>query len=417
MSTTLNIARQPIMDRDEQIIGYEFFYRDTYGDCSIDDSRHATASVLVNLLNQIGSASAFGDLTAFINTDGPLLLTDILRTLSKEKFVFELSASIKMSARIHEAVRYFHILGYRFALDNASFHPHYLDTFGPIFPYIEYAKFDVTQTDIEQFHNHPNPYSHMKLVAQKVEFYEIAEAYEQLGFEYFQGFYFAKAHLITAERIDPQYGEMMSLFSLLQQNAPIDEICASFKHQSILSLQFIQFLHSVHPEHLEGTLSLNEMIERFGTGALMQWLLLIIYSKSGAKALDEKNPYAVFAQERIDAMLFLLEIISPDSDEKLTEHARLIALLSLLEGVMNVPIQKIIDTLHPDNVIEDALITHTGLLGRIYAAVLKLEIGDINGAAILLKTYGITSEMLIHDHPALPAVCRITTLDPKKENG
>lgn len=417
MSTTLNIARQPVMDRNEQIIGYEFFYRDTYGECSIDDSRHATASVLVNLLNQIGSTSTFGDLTAFINTDGPLLLTDILRTLPKEKFVFELSESIKMSTRIHEAIRYFHALGYRFALDNASFHPHYLETFSPIFPYIEYAKFDVTQTDIEQFHNHPNPYSNMKRIAQKVEFYEIAEAYEQLGFEYFQGFYFAKAHLITTERIDPQYGDVMSLFSLLQQNASIDDICASFKQQSILSLQLIQFLRSVHPEHLEGILSIREMIERFGTSALMQWLMLIIYSKSGSKAMDEKNPYAVFAQERIDAMLFLLEKVSPEPDEKRMEHARLIALLSLLEGVMNVPIQKIIETLHPDNVIEDALITHTGVLGRIYAAVLKLEIGDINGAAILLKPYGITSEVLIQDHPAIPAVCKITTLDPKKENG
>lgn len=394
MSTTLKIARQPILNRSEQIIGYEFFYRDVYGECSIDDPRHATASVLVNLLNQLGSASAFGDSVAFINTDGPLLLTDILRTLPKDKFVFELSASIKMSARIHEAIRYFHALGYRFALDNASFHPHYFDTFSPIFPYIEYAKFDVTQTDIEQFHLNPNPYSKMKLIAQKVEFYEMAEAYEQLGFEYFQGFYFAKAHLITSQRIDPQYLDVMSLFSLLQHDAPIDQICESFKEQSILSLQLIQFLHSVHPEHLDGVLSMREMIERLGKDALMQWLLLIIYSKSGTKAMDEKNPHAVFAQDRIDAMLSLLEKVSPAPDEKLREHARLIALLSLLEGIMNVPIQSIIETLHPDNVIKDALITHTGILGRIYAAVLKLEARDVSGAAILLKPYNISVESL-----------------------
>lgn len=392
MNNTLNIARQPIMDRSEQIVGYEFFYRNAYGECSIDDPRHATASVLVNLLNQLGSASAFGDLTAFINTDGPLLLTDILRTLPKEKFVFELSASMKINARIHEAIRHFHSHGYRFALDNASFHPNYLESFGPIFPYIEYAKFDVTQTDIEQFGIHPNPYDSMKLVAQKIEFYEIAEAYEEIGFEYFQGFYFAKAHLITQQRIDPQYMDVMRLFSLLQHDASMDAICDSFKHQSILSLQLIQFLHSVYPEYLEGVLSMREMIERFGTSALMQWLLLIIYSKSGTKAMDDKNPHAVFAQKRIDAMLSLLERANPSPDEKLIEHARLIALFSLLEGIMNVPIQNIIETLHPDNVIKDALIAHTGMLGRIYAAVLKLERGEITGAAILLKPYGITPE-------------------------
>lgn len=390
----LTLARQPIMDRLERIIGYEFFYRDTYGECSIDDPRHATASVLVNLLNQIGSTSAFGDLIAFINTDGPLLLTDILRTLPKEKFVFELSETMKVNTRIYESIRHFHSLGYRFALDNASFHPSYLEHFGILFPYIEYAKFDVTQTDIEQFNLYPNPYGMMKLIAQKIEFYEMAEAYEEIGFEYFQGFYFAKAHLITQRRIDPQYMDVMRLFSLLQHNAPIDEICNSFKHQNILSLQLIQFLHSVYPEHLNGVLSVREMIEQFGTNALMQWLLLIIYSKSGTKAMDEKNPHAVFAQERVDTMLSLLQKTTPSPDEKLMEHARLIALLSLLEGIMNVPIQRIIETLHPDNVIEDALITHTGILGRIYAAVLKIESGDTNGAGILLKSYGITPEAI-----------------------
>jgi len=103
MHNTLHLARQPILNIEENIIGYEFFYRNTYGECVIDDPRHATASVLINLLNQIGSAYSFGETLAFINTDGPLLLTDILRTLPKEKFVFELSESMKFNARIYEA--------------------------------------------------------------------------------------------------------------------------------------------------------------------------------------------------------------------------------------------------------------------------------------------------------------------------
>jgi c-di-GMP phosphodiesterase len=394
MNNNLHLARQPILDSGEHIIGYEFFYRNTYGECIIDDPRHATASVLVSLLNQIGSSSAFGELPAFINTDGPLLLTDIIRTLPKEKFIFELSPSIKMNSRIHEAIRYYSSLGYRFALDNASFHPSYFETFSTIFPYIEFAKFDVTQTDVEQFSYLPNPYGQMKLVAQKVEFYEMAEAYEALGFDYFQGFYFARAHLITQRRIDPQYVEVMNIFSLLQKDPTLDEICDAFKQQGILSLQLFQFLRSVHPEHLEGATSIREMIERFGKNALMQWMLLLIYSKSGTKAIDEKNSHAVFAQSRIDRMGTLLQKISPDFTETQMEQIHLIAMLSLLEGLMNIPMESLLQTLHPPSEIEDALLTHTGLLGRIYAAALKLESGDINGATILLKSYGVTLDMI-----------------------
>lgn len=399
MHNNLFLARQPILDRAENICGYEFFYRNRYGECVIDDPRHATASVLVNLLNQIGSSSSFGDMPAFINTDGPLLLTDILRTLPKEKFVFELSSSMKFNSRIYEAIRYYHSLGYRFALDNASFHPDYFETFSPLFPYMEFAKFDVTQTDIEQFNFLPNPYGKMKLVAQKVEFYEMAEAYAALGFEYFEGFYFARAHLITGRRIDPLYADVMHLFSLLQNDAPIEEICDTFKHQSILSLQLFQFLRSVHPEHIEGIVSIREMIERFGKNALMQWLLLLIYSKSGTKALDEKNSHVVFAQCRIDRMIFLLKKIVPDFTERELEHIYFIAMLSLLEGLMNVPMESLLSVLHPTPEIEEALIAHTGVLGRIYAASLKMESGDVNGAAILLKSYGVTPEVLSAWHP------------------
>ena len=392
MHNTLHLARQPILNRAENIIGYEFFYRNVYGECIIDDPRHATASVLVNLLNQIGSLPSFGEMSAFINTDGPLLLTDILHTLPKEKFVFELSASMKPNSRIHEAIRYYHSLGYRFALDNASFHPDYFETFAPLFPYIEYAKFDVTQTDIEQFHYYPNPFSQMKLIAQKVEFYEMKEAYEELGFEYFQGFYFAHPHLITQRRVDPAYMDVMRLFSLLQKDPPIEEICEAFKRQSILALQLFQFLRSAHPEYIEGAISIREIIERFGKSALMQWLLLIIYSKSGTRAIDEKNSHAVFAQNRIDRMVSLLEKCTPHPTELQLEQIQLIAMLSLLEGLMNVPMESLLQTLHPTREIEDALITHTGMLGRIYAASLKLEKGDVNSASLLLKSYGITPE-------------------------
>lgn len=394
MHNELHLARQPILDGDENIIGYEFFYRNMYGECVIDDPRHATASVLVNLLNQLGSYASFGDSLAFINTDGPLLLTDILRTIPKEKFVFELSASMKPNPRIYDAIAYYHALGYRFALDNASFHPDYFETFGPLFPFIEFAKFDVNQTDIEQFHLFPNPYGQMKMIAQKVEFFEMKEACEEVGFEYFQGFYFAHTHLITHRRIDPQYLDVMNLFTLLQNNASIDVICEEFKQQNILSLQLFQFLRSVHPEYIEGINSLREMIERVGKNTLMQWLLLLVYSKSGTKAIDEKNTHAVFATSRINTMLFLLGKILQHPTEKQSDDIHLIAMLSLLEGLMNIPMDALFQIIHPKQEIEDALLSHTGVLGRIYAATLKLESGDFNGAFILLRSYGITLEQL-----------------------
>jgi EAL and modified HD-GYP domain-containing signal transduction protein len=395
MKNSLNLARQPIMNRKDEIVGYEFFYRDDEGKCSIDDPRHATSSVLVNLLNQIGISSGFGDSFGFINTDGPLLLTDIIRTLPKDKFIFELSSSIRHTAQVHEAIRYYHSMGYRFALDNASFHPDYIEAFGPVFPYIEFAKFDVTQTDSEQFHYFPNPYGQMTLIAYKIEFYEMLEAYEQFGFHPFQGFYFAKSHLITQSRIDPKYMDVLSLFSLLQTESSVEEIYNSFLRESALSIQLIQFLTSTHPEHIRGATSIKEMIERMGKNALSQWLLLIIYSKSGTMSMDEANQFSTFAQARVESMLKLLHLASPNPSSKLVEDARLIALLSLMEDIMNIPLENTLIDINPSGDVKDALINTSGLLGRVYAAVLKLEIADVSTAALLLKSYGVHHDQLV----------------------
>jgi len=394
MNNTLSLARQPIVDFNEKIIGYEFFYRDEEGICNIDDPRHATSSVLVNLLNQIGTAASFGNALAFINTDGPLFLTDIIRTLPKEKFIFELSCTMKHTGQIHEAIRYYHSLGYRFALDNASFHPQYIESFAPLFAYMDFAKFDVNQTDIEQLNFHPNPYGKMKLIAQKIEFYELLEAYKLVNFDYFQGFYFAKSHLITHSRVDPKNADVLSLFSLLQTDASLEEIYTSFKRHSALSLQLIQFLASTQAQYLESASSIKEMIERMGKNALMQWLLLIIYSKSGTGATDAINDYTLFSQKRVDLILQLLKLTSKNPSEQQVESARLIALYSLLEGVMNLPMEEIVRSLNPKDEIKDALLVHTGLLGRIYAAALKLENNDVITATLLLKTYNVTQENL-----------------------
>lgn len=396
MNNRTTLARQPIMDSNEQIFGYEFYYRDEEGKCSIDDPRRATSSVLVNILNQIGAAASFGDHLAFVNTDGPLLLTDIIRTLPKDKFVFELTENMRHTAQIHEAIHYYYSLGYRFALDNASFNPEYIEQYAPIFSCMDYAKFDVNQTDIEQLNSRPNPYGQMKLIAQRIEFVDLFEAYKMLGFHYFQGFYFAKSHLITHNHIDPKNGDVLALFSLLQSDASLDEIYDSFKRQSALSLQLIQFLSSTTPELLIGAKSVKEMIEKMGKNVFMQWLLLIIYSKSGTSFKGEINEYTLFTQKRVDLILELLSLTSSKSTAEAIESARLVALYSLLEDHMSLPIEQIVHNLNPNNEIRDALLASSGILGRIYTAALKLENKDVITASLLLKSYGVTFEQLEH---------------------
>ena len=76
MSNFLYIAKQPIFGADEHIFGYELYYRNDDQAMTLPDKRLATASVLVNILNQMGLHSLVGSAKAFINIDAKILLTE-----------------------------------------------------------------------------------------------------------------------------------------------------------------------------------------------------------------------------------------------------------------------------------------------------------------------------------------------------
>ena len=192
MSNKLIMARQPIVDLNNTTIGYEFFYRDTEGKGNFTDPRFATSSVLVNILNQVGVDNSIGDAKAFINISGDILLTDILYNLPKDHFVFELAADIHMGKKEIANLEQLHERGYVFALDNARFDENYIGNFGPILPYISYVKFDTVQTDIESLQKNISLFDGKILIAQKIEFQEVFDAYKDMDFQYFQGYFIAE---------------------------------------------------------------------------------------------------------------------------------------------------------------------------------------------------------------------------------
>ena len=105
MSHFLYIAKQAIFDFDEHIIGYELYYRNDDANMSLPDRRLATASVLVNTLNQIGLQTLVGDSKAFINIDARILLTDIIYTIPKDKFILELNEDIQINQKEFECIK------------------------------------------------------------------------------------------------------------------------------------------------------------------------------------------------------------------------------------------------------------------------------------------------------------------------
>ncbi len=376
MSDKLIMARQPIVDLNNTTMGYEFFYRDDEGKGNFTDPRFATSSVLVNIVNQVGVDNSIGDAKAFINISGDILLTDILYNLPKDHFVFELAADIHMGKKEIANLEQLHERGYTFALDNARFDENYIGNFGPVLPQISYVKFDTVQTDIETLQNSISIYDGKMLIAQKIEFQEVFDAYEELGFQYFQGYFIAEIHTMEQNRLDPKHMGVIRLFNMLQSDYQIDDISNEFELHNELTLQLLQYVKSIPKFDFSGSPSIKEIITRVGPAKLMQWLMMIIYSRSSKKVDTTKSHYSIMIQNRIDTMQGVLSKVNTQHSAELQEQARLVALLSLLENVFDVEMETTLKAFDLNFEVEGALIGREGLLGNLLAIAIAVEDGN-----------------------------------------
>ncbi|NMG74207.1 EAL and HDOD domain-containing protein [Aromatoleum diolicum] len=186
------IARQPIVDRRLHVVAYELLFRSHAGCNTIDNIDSASATVVVrDALRNVGMSTIVGDCTAFINVDGPTLLSPAIEALPPERVVFELLETIEVDESILKRCRELKRRGYRLALDDFV---SYDEAYEPLLEIVDIVKLDVLQLSAEclsRLVRHLRSWP-PKLLAEKVETPQGARTCFDLGFSFFQGFYFGR---------------------------------------------------------------------------------------------------------------------------------------------------------------------------------------------------------------------------------
>jgi c-di-GMP-related signal transduction protein len=113
------LGRQPILDREQNVIGFELLSRsgpDNF--CAQPDPVAATCEVIVNAVLAVGLGRLLGGKPAFINFDRELMLGDWTTLLPPEKVVIEILESVDPSPEILSACKRLREKGYALALDD-----------------------------------------------------------------------------------------------------------------------------------------------------------------------------------------------------------------------------------------------------------------------------------------------------------
>lgn len=397
MLHNIYIARQPILDTNLSIIGYELLFRSIQSDGSIlpviKDNLLATSSVLVNTLNHIGMNNLVGNAKAFVNIDTEMLLDNMILMIPKERFIIEILEHTKVTDRVIKRIKELKELGYTLALDDASCETCYFENFEPIFPYIDILKLDIKlintdtlKSTIKKFKKYD-----FKLLAEKVETEEDYLLYKELGCDLFQGYFFAKPNIVTKEVIDPHYKNIFNLIRLLDQDIELDELSNEFEQHADITLQLLRFMNSGQLNLKTNIRSIKHAISLLGKHPLKNWLLLIAYSKSDSTHISNlDSPLLQMVNSRSLLMYEMMQQLH--NNKKESHEAAFVGMLSLIDTIVQVPLETVLDELHVDQEIHEAILEQKGELGMLLKLAVAVEEFQMEDAHMIVNKLKVSPQ-------------------------
>jgi len=393
MGEKFYLGRQPILDRGQEIVGYELLFRSAGLDyAEFDSYSQASASVITNALSAFGIQEVLGGKFGFINVHLDLLLSEMLELLPVEQSVLELLEFIKIDEQVVERCRDLKLLGFQLALDDHEYSPDYADIYGVI----DIVKIDILaiKSDllpgiIEQLRRWP-----VRILAEKVETVEQFDACFGMGFDLFQGYFFERPVVLNKKKIDTSGLAMLKLLQQLTMDATIDEIEQTFKANPSMSYNLLRLVNSVAHGTREKIKTLRHAITMLGTSHIRRWIQLSLFAGNDSRGIN--NPLLEMAAVRGRLMEIL--VIQKERERDLaeqSEEAFMIGILSLLDVLFETPMSVIVESLNLTEEVSGALLSREGMLGRLLCLAERLEVTDFEAVSPLLHECNITLDQLL----------------------
>jgi EAL and modified HD-GYP domain-containing signal transduction protein len=375
------IGRQPILDRNQHIVAYELLFRSSGQStgANVTNDLLATAHVITHAFSELGIASVLGDKKGFINVNADLLLSDMIELLPQDKVVIELLETIQVDEQIISRCQELKAMGFSLALDDFGGDD---PQFEPLFDIVEVIKLDLPQMgqegleiNVKYLKNWP-----VKLLAEKVEDIEQAIQCKGLGFDLFQGYYYARPVILSGKRADSSKLMLLKLLELILGDAETHEVEQAFKHDPSLSYNLLRLVNSVAVGTRYKISSLKQAIIVLGRQQLQRWLQLLLFVNQGG---DMQNPLLELAATR-GKLMELLAVTQSERDKDHHDRAFMTGIMSLLDTLLGMPMEEVVKQVNLASDVENALLKHEGKLGNLLLLVEKMEQNDFYAAEGLL---------------------------------
>ena len=355
------LARQPMLDRNQALFAYELLFRHTPNNCAeIETDVSATAAVLAHTA-QLGLPRAVGDALAFLNVDTEVLMSDIFAFLPREHTVLELVGSVEATEPVLWRLAELSGHGFKFAAE-ASVHGSRL---GRLLPLLDYVKINLRAMPVVTMLSLVPRLrgTGKRLIAEKVESQTEYKTCLDLGFDYFQGFYFARPSVIAGRKLSPSQLAVVELMNLVVSDADNIEIERAIKRDVTLSINLLRIVNTPAAGLRQRIDSLSQALIVVGRRQLQRWLQIMLYAEPGNRG-HSQTPLLMLASTRARLMELLAGRLRP-GQRHLADMAFTVGIMSLMDTLFCVPMADLVEQIPVSDEVASALLRRTGFFGEL----------------------------------------------------
>lgn len=375
-------AYQPILSAIQSRVAVELMYQsnDLLATEAVDPAE-ATAQAIINaILHASSERSHF-----FVGVDGGLLMSDMLALLPRKQTTLEIRLPLALQGGVAERCRKLKEAGYRIALDEVVAP---LQGYAALLDIAEIVKIDLSLADratlpelIGQLRKWP-----VKLLAKKVESAEDHALCEQLGFDLYQGYYFAKPTIVKGRRPDPAKLDILQLLGQINNDADDSVLEQTFKCNPGLGYHLLRLINTVAYGQRARVDSIHQALLLLGRRQLNRWLQMLLFTHGGGGGLS--SPLLELAVRRGKLMESMAQQRS-QQHAALHDQSYMTGMLSLTDALLAMPMEEIVDSLNLVREIRAALLAREGGLGNMLKLCERLERADFDGANEIAAQLGI----------------------------
>ncbi len=349
------LARQPIFKKNEKVYGYELLFRDGILGCFPEISGNAaTCRVLTDAFLDIGIEEVTAGKKAFINFTEELLISGMPALFPKTILTVEILEDVSPTDQVIAACIDLAAKGYQIALDDFL----YREELEPLIAAAHMIKFDFRLSSVDKLTADVTKVSGrgLKLLAEKVETHEEFNAAIEMGFDYFQGFFFSKPNTLKSRTLPPSKLSLMQIIAEVNSdNFSFSKIEKLIERDISISYKLMRYVNSAFFKRLSQISSVRHAIVLMGEQEIRRFTSLVALA-----GLADDKPQELVRESFVRAVfceLLAKEVGLQDASDLFT-----LGLFSLIDAILDQPMEQIMTRLPLGRDMKNALINRTGPL-------------------------------------------------------